>query len=407
MLKRLRIKFICINMLIVTLMLCVIFFLVFHFTRESLEAQSLSMMQELSDNPFQLGSPGEFNDSVRLPYFTLQIDPFGDILAVGGGYFDLSNESFLRELIQAVYSAGQTSGVIEQYNLRYLEVQKRSYQCIVFADMSSETATLKSLTKNCVLTAAASFALFLILSLLLAKWAVRPVDEAWKQQKQFVSDASHELKTPLTVIMTNAELLQQPDYTDEERARFTGSILTMSHQMRGLVESLLELARADSAAESLCFEEVDLSETVSGCILPFEPLYFESGLELKTEIDTGIHVKGSRQYLCQVTDILLDNARKYTEAPGTVSLALKRHGHGHCLLTVSNPGQLSDEELKNIFKRFYRADKARSRDGSYGLGLSIAESAVSLHKGKIWAECREGNVLFHIQLPIINNESPG
>lgn len=401
MLKKLRIKFICINMLMVTLMLCVIFSLVFHFTRESLETQSLSMMQELADDPFQLGSPGESNESVRLPYFTLQIGPFGDILAVGGGYFDLSNESFLAELIQTVYSSGQPSGIIEQYHLRYLTVQKRSSQCIVFADMSSELATLDSLTRNCVLTAAASFALFLILSLLLARWAVKPVDEAWKQQKQFVSDASHELKTPLTVIMTNAELLQQPDYTDEERARFTGSILTMSQQMRGLVESLLELARADSAGEHLCFEDLNFSETVSNCVLPFEPLYFESGLTLNTEIDEGIFVRGNRQYLCQAADILLDNARKYTEAPGTVSLTLKRHGHGHCLLTVSNPGHLSDEELKNIFKRFYRADKARSRDGSYGLGLSIAESAVTLHKGKIWAESREGEVLFHIQLPIL------
>lgn len=407
MLKKLRIKFICINMLIVTVMLCAIFFLVFHFTRESLETQSLSMMQELADDPFQLGSPGDFNNSVRLPYFTLQIGPFGDILAVGGGFFDLSNESFLTGLINTVYSSGQTSGIIEQYNLRYLVVQKRASQCIVFADISSELATLESLTKNCVLTAAASFALFLVLSLLLARWAVKPVDEAWKQQKQFVSDASHELKTPLTVIMTNAELLQQPDYTQEERSRFAGSILTMSQQMRSLVESLLELARADSAGERLCFEALDLSETVAGCVLPFEPLYFESGLELKTEIEEGIHVKGSYQYLCQVTDILLDNARKYTKAPGTVSLALKRHGHGHCLLTVSNPGQLSDEELKNIFKRFYRADKARSRDGSYGLGLSIAESAVKLHKGRIWAECREGTILFHVQLPVTNNESPG
>lgn len=130
-----------------------------------------------------------------------------------------------------------------------------------------------------------------------------------------------------------------------------------------------------------------------------EPLYFEKGLELDCKIEDGIHLKGSESHLRQVMDILLDNAMKYSASRGTVGVSLKKQG-SHCLLSVTNPGeQISPEDLKNIFKRFYRIDKARSMDHSYGLGLSIAEEIVSTHHGKIWAESADGLNIFHVLLP--------
>lgn len=136
-----------------------------------------------------------------------------------------------------------------------------------------------------------------------------------------------------------------------------------------MVEDLLELARADSGQSRENISQLDFSKLVSDCVLPFEPVYYEKGLALETEVEPGISLEGRQQQLRQLTDILLDNAGKYSLPGGPVTLRLSRQGGRHCLLSVSNPAQeMSREECRDIFKRFYRADKARSRDGSYGPG---------------------------------------
>ena len=178
------------------------------------------------------------------------------------------------------------------------------------------------------------------------------------------------------------------------------NILTMSRQMRGLVEDLLELARVDDGIARTVWTRVDLSRLVSDAVLTFEPVCFEAGLTLETDIQPDITVRGSESHLRQVAEILLDNARKYADPGGTVTVTLTRQGRRHCLLSVADPGEaISPEDLKNIFKRFYRADKARAMDHSYGLGLSIADSIVTDHHGKIWAESAGGINTFFVSLP--------
>ena len=373
MIKKLRFKFVLVNMSIATLLLAVILGLVFYFTRASLEAESIRMMQGIAA---------------------------GELAATGGGYYDLSDGAFLRDLVDTVFASPKRLGVIEEYGLRYYRSDLPVSQCLVFSDMSSEKATLESLTRTCILIGGLGFLLFLGVSILLSRWAVRPVERAWKQQRQFVADASHELKTPLTVIMTSAELAQSPDYGREERQRFLAAILTMSRQMKGLIEEMLQLARADQADTQAAFAPVALSRLVSDALLPFEPVFFEAGLALEADVAEDIQVSGSAAQLRQVVEILLDNARKYSRAGGSTQVSLSRPRRGRCLLTVANQGEpLSDQALQNIFKRFYRADPARSRTGSFGLGLAIAETIVTRHHGRIWAESREGRNLFHVELP--------
>ena len=269
----------------------------------------------------------------------------------------------------------------------------------MFADITSEKAALSSLAKTCAELGGLCLVLFLGISVLLARWMVRPVEKAWDQQRQFVADASHELKTPLTVIMTNAELLQMPEGDAADKSRSVSSILTMSHQMRDLVEHLLELARSDNGQSKMVFEKVDLSALAEDALLPFEAVFFEAGLTLESQITPGITLTGSRQYLGQLLDILLDNARKYAVG-GTVRVTLEKTRHRRCCLSVSNEAaEMSRQDLQNIFKRFYRMDAARSRDGSFGLGLSIAENIVAAHNGKIRADYTDGRVTFTAELP--------
>jgi len=399
MIKKLQYKFVVITMSIVTIMLCVIMGLIYYFTKINLEATSISMMQDLANHPFQIRMPNSSSEDIHLPFFTLQIGNYGELIATGGGYYDLSDESFLIDLISQTLPASNSVDIIDEYHLRFYKTFSPWGQTIVFSDISSELATLGNLVKSCVFIGLISFFIFLGLSFWLAHWAVAPVDRAWRQQRQFVADASHELKTPLTVIMANAELLQNSDATQKERAKYTSGILVMSVQMRRLVEQMLELARADTLPKKCGFSTVNFSEVTADAILPFEPVFFEKGLQLETELSENITVDGDGAQLRQVVDILLDNAQKYSRENGTTRVSLKRTGRHRLLFCVANEGEeIPQTDLNNLFKRFFRADQAHSRTGSFGLGLSIAETIVTQHKGKIWAESRDGINTFFVEL---------
>lgn len=398
MIRRLRFKFVVITMTLVTVMMAVIFGLVLKLTRDNLESQSLRAMQSVGENPVHMRPFDLPDEQPRLPCFVLQVGRNGSVIASGSDYFDLSDEEFLREILNLTLNSPEQSGVLKPYALRYLRIPGPKGNSVVFSDISGELAALRDLVKSCAGLFALSFAAFLLLSVLLARWAVKPVEQAWNRQRQFVADASHELKTPLTVIMTNAELLREECGTGPG-ARFTGSILAMSRQMRGLVEGLLELARLDNGAARQTHRELDLSGLISEGTLPFEPVFFEKGMKLECAIEPLLRVRGSEAQLRQVLDILLDNAAKYASSGATVRLSLRLH-RGQCLLAVENPGEpISREDLSNIFKRFYRADKARTMNHSYGLGLSIAQSIVLEHRGRIWAESTGGVNTFFVQLP--------
>ena len=404
MIRRLRVKFICINMAIVTIMLCVIFGLVFHFTSVNLEERSAGMLQAVALEPVETGPPG-MGGQVRLPYFSIRITVDGDLVPSGNGYYDLTDVELLRTLIEL--SAGQRSGVLSDYALRYLRVVTPTDQRVVFADISSEVSALQSLRENCLAIGAVSFLVFLAISVLLAGWAVRPVERAWEQQRQFVADASHELKTPLTVILSSAQLLAQEGEDPLLRSRLTGNILAVSEQMRDLTGKLLDAARVDEGADERAFSSLDLSTLVSEALLPFDPVFYERGMTLESGIDAHIRVRGSAERLTEVVNILLDNAQKYGASPGAARVTLRRGSRRTCLLSVSSRGkELSPRERRDIFKRFYRGDGARTREGSYGLGLSIAQGIVRSHRGRIWAESGGGVNTFFVQLPAIPAQQP-
>lgn len=403
MIQKLRAKFVAVNLAVVAVMLALIFCLVFHFTKDRLERESLSMMESIGSSTLELFTPYDQPSEISLPYFVLKIDSFGNILATGGGYYDLSDGDFLAEVLTQALNSGGSSGKIEKYHLRFLWVEGFASQRIVFADTSAEEATLTGLVRTCVMVGVLAMAAFFGLSVLFARWAIHPVEQAWQQQKQFVADASHELKTPITVILTNAELLQSEEYSETDKAKFSSSILQMAQQMRSLVERLLTLARMDNDASNMVMENLDFSGLVEDSLLPFEPVYFERGLMLESDIAPNLFVKGSRDHLRQVMDILLDNARKYSDS-GSVWVRLTQADH-RVLLCVSNPGPaMEKQELEDIFKRFYRGDKARSRDGGYGLGLPIARSITQEHGGKLWAESRDGMNIFSLSLPLMEKK---
>lgn len=390
MIRRLRIKFVCINMVLVTAMLWAILAVVLHSTQAGLASESMRVMEAAAlPGPQRPAGPGW---GPRC--FTLEPGPGGELIASPGAD-SFGGEAWLRQVWEA--ARGRQEGLLEEEGLRFRRVGPPERQKVVFADASGELAAMASLRRSCLLVGSGGFLAFLGLSILLARWAVGPVDQAWRRQQQFVADASHELKTPLTVILANAELLADPGCTGGER--LAGNILTVARQMRSLVERLLELARMD-AGKGEAQEPVDLSRLVGDALLPFEPVFFEAGLTLESRVEEGIWVRGSGVQLAQAADILLDNARKYAAPGSAVSLRLERTGRW-CLLRVATAGEpLTRQERQDVFKRFYRADPARAREGGCGLGLSIARSIAAAHRGRIWAESGPAGNVFLIRLPV-------
>lgn len=466
MIRKLRARFVTIMMVIVCTMLIIIFGLVVHRTHSRIREDGLRMMENAAYAPMGTlydRNPKRKDENktmnILLPFFRVLIDADGKIVDMDGDYYDLTqegSEAVLEELVSAATASEEKVGDLRDYNLRYYRsgARKWSYgktpdrnpvpetaptaeatssagedapadsaggaeahvsdrpaeaapastdgQIIIFMDISSEIATMQNLYRTCIIIGLGSFASFLVISIFFARWAVRPVEEAWAQQRQFVSDASHELKTPLTVILTDAEMLKSPRFDEAHKAQFVDNILTMSNQMRGLVESLLQLARVDNGAiQKMPLTNIDLSGLVSDELLTFDALFFEKGLTLAEDITDGITVHGSTQHLKQVVEILLDNAQKYSAPHGTVQVTLQKSGAHHCLLSVADPGDaISLEDLKKIFQRFYRIDEARAMNHSYGLGLSIADNIVKAHKGRIWAESEDGINTFRVELPM-------
>ena len=265
MIRKLRIKIVLVIVLVAAVMLGVIFGMSYTMTRQDLRAQSLSMMQAIAANPFEPLPLGQ-SRQVRLPYFVLRTDAFGNLVAIGSTDYDLTDRSFLRAVAAAASASEADIGEIPAYHLRFCRVDGS----VIFADISSEQQTLQGLVRSSLLIGGGSLLALIGLAILLARWAVRPVETAWRQQKQFVADASHELKTPLTVILTNTELLQSPDYDEAQKQQFTDGIRTMAQQMRALVERLLELARAENARPQATFAPVCLSEGAETSALLFE-----------------------------------------------------------------------------------------------------------------------------------------
>ena len=400
MLKRLRIKFIVIMMTIMSLMLMVILGLILHFTQRNFQMNSMEIMRNTIMEQRAPHRPDGRQPFVPFPYFILGYDEKGTLLSHGGeSFFDLSDTGFLEELM-ALAEGQPKSGLLRPYKLRYLSMTTpEGEQRVIFMDASSELSSMEGLFRNCIFIGAASLLVFFALSVFLARVIVKPVEYAWNQQRQFVADASHELKTPLTVIGTNAELLCSSDYDAADKGRFAENIVSVTRQMRSLVEGLLELARADNGSMQMNMERLNMSRLVSDTVLLFEVLYYENGLSLESAVEENIYLRGSERYLSQLMETLLDNAMKYSRPGSSVRLRLERQGNSS-LLSVENCGEpISQADLKNIFKRFYRADKARSSEG-YGLGLSIAESIVKAHKGKIWAESENGINRFFVRLPV-------
>lgn len=287
-------------------------------------------------------------------------------------------EDTLIKMADSVRNNSKTEGTKSGY--LYLIKSTEEETQVYFLDFSPERNTSIRLLQNCLWIGLAGILVLLIPVTFLSRWISKPVQQAFDKQKQFIADASHELKTPLTIITTNAEVLEGslPDN------KWLTHILEQTGRMKTLINNLLDLARLDSDSTKEKFIAFDLSKSVRNSALSFESIAYEYGKTFTMKIEDGLTLFGNESSIRQLVTILLDNAFKYSEDGGTIALQLYKHNDKKELLVHNTGKGISAKDQKHIFERFYRCDSSRSREsGGYGLGLSIAQSIVEAHKGHI------------------------
>ena len=358
---------------------------------------------------------GQHMSGGYMPSVACQLDEAGTILKTQDRDLTI-DDAAAQALISKVFDSTEhwekrndgsllTYGYDKEYSLRYLASQgKDGFRYIVFADISYEQADARSFILISLGVFTGAMLLFLLLSHYLAIWALAPAEKAWEQQNRFVADASHELKTPLTVILANLDILSShPDSTIREQRQWIRNTREEAERMRDLIQDLLFLAKSDANALPVLTAEVDMTDCAEDRALNFEAVAFENDVTLDTEIENGLKVTGSESQLKQLLTILLDNAVKYTGPKGRVLMKVFRK-QDKVIVSVNNTGEpISAEDLPHIFERFYRPDKSRARaDGGCGLGLSIAENIVQQHNGTIsCTSSREEGTTFRVELPAV------
>ena len=411
------------NLTVISLILIAILCTVIYSTSHNLAQNDLELMLRLAQEPPQSDQSGLPDDrppeALRQSYLIIHLNTQGEITATENVRFSLSDDTDYESLIHAARNAKTSAfpnnsapipdsdtaqsetGRLSAQQLRFLHMHNgQSGETYVFLDISGSQAILATLARNCLFIGLGAFVIFFAISVLFARWAVRPVENAWEDQKQFIADASHELKTPLTIILTNAQLLRSPDFDEIQKQRFSDNILDTATRMRTLIEGLLDLSRADRGMLHSDVTDLNFSELVEQQLCIYEPIYFEHGLTLQQKLADDIHVSGSPTQLTQVLDILLDNADKYALPASQIRVKLNV-AHHNCLLSVTTAGEpLSARDQVAVFKRFYRVDQSHSDSGSYGLGLSIADTIVRAHHGEIYARSGSGENTFFVRLPM-------
>lgn len=400
MIKKLRWRLVWFTMVIVLISIVAILYINFASTRQSLAEESRSYLEDVLSEQMPDHRPGSkaHGSELQSPYFIVVVDSHGKIRVETNGFFTFDDE-LLIEIVTAAYYSDGDSGVLNEYNLRYDSRHEPAGTRIAFVDMSVEQSTLRTMLINSVYIAVGAILAAFLLLLFFSKRLVRPIELSIERQRRFVADASHELKTPLAVIMANAELLTAGSEDDSKTARRLENICEESARMRRLVERLLDQAKADEEPLVRTLEETDLSNIVSESVLLFEPVAYENGKGLQYEIDEGIFIKGDDERIRQLVAILLDNAIKYSSAKSSVLVELLLEKRSP-VLRVSNFGDdIAADDLERIFDRFFRADKSRKGDGSYGLGLSIAKGIAEAHGARISAQSENGCTVFTVTFP--------
>lgn len=360
--------------------------------------------------PFKKDFPDPYKGKVKRAHIIVQFNNNNDIDRVVYQYFENvdADEDEIKAAAKEIIGEKNDRGKITvgSMKLRYMKSHNPRTSSgggrILFLDRTTELSTVNRLVFIFIIIGCVGIVVIFAISVLLANWMVKPVDKAWKQQKQFVADASHELKTPLTVISSNTDvILSNSDDTVKSQSKWLNYIKDETARMTKLVNNMLYIAKYDSNEIKFTPAKFDISKIMSSICLQYEALFFEKGKLLETDIEENIIISGDEDKIKQLINILLDNAGKYSSENGKINAELSRvQKTGKVTLRVSNTSNyIAPDKLERIFDRFYRLDDSRNRKtGGSGLGLNIAKSITDAHGGSIKALHENGITSFIVEI---------
>lgn len=403
MFKKLKIKFIATTMIMLTSIMLICFTAIYISAKRNNEGMQYSQMERLF-NMFKGGpnhgespiSSEKHDDGILALYFK----DTGS-LQFNNNTYDISNDD-VTTLVNQVLTEKKDRGFIEvgDYDFAYIKRDSPQVMQIVLRDSTIFNQSMTELIIIFIVIGIVSLGMLFLVSLILARKAIKPVELAYNGQKQFIADASHELKTPLAVIKTNIDIINANEQdTIKNQKKWLNYVSFQADRMSNLVNNLLYLAKVDNNEKLGIESDFNVSDVIMNQVLSFEAIIYENNLELKCDIEENLKFKGDKEGINQLMGILVDNAIKHSYKETEVVITLKK-AKEKVIISVENKGEeIKEEDLEKIFERFYRVDKARDREkGGYGLGLSIAKSIVEKYNGKIKAESKNNVTIFTAEL---------
>ena len=402
MIYRLRKKFILISAAAVGAVFALIFGLIYFTTSAQLNRTMDMLTDVISSNdgafpeigsaempPAPAGVERErfFNSEARFStrFFTVYADENNQIISENTDKISSVDAKTAREYAEKALSGNSERGWIGGF--RYKVTDTPNGKTVVFVNGETNKDMTSGLQYTVLFVLLGSFLAILLLIIIISKRAVKPTAEAYEKQKQFVTDANHELKTPLTLILSNVDIVESEIGENEWLEDIRGE----GERMNALINQLVTLSRMDEDASGLTASEFDLSGVALDTVSEFEGLAAERKKELTAEIEPDVIYNGDESLIRQLMSILLDNAVKYCDPDGEIVVNVRAKGRGAVITVENTYGDIDNIELDKLFDRFYRADKARSFTGSFGVGLSIAKSIANKHKGNIVAYKKDDN----------------
>ena len=334
------------------------------------------------------------DSSYRTRFFRIFLDEEKKVTNVNMDHIAAVDEKKAVRMTKIAMLRRGKVGLVGSYRYRkeYKDGQVRS---IIFLDCKENQSFYRLAVTITIAVSTLLTCLITVIFAIASKRAVRPFEINSNRQKQFITDASHELKTPLAIISANAEVLQYKGDGNE----WTQNIIDQTKHMGKLINQLLVLAKLDEVQEKSEKQEVDLKQLLEETIEPFEEVATQKKVTLKLHLEEGVTIRVNREQIAQLVSILTENAAKYVNDGGKIVWRLTKTQHG-AVLVVKNTTEKELPDTKRMFDRFYRSDSSRSsKTGGQGIGLSIAKKIVDSHKGYITAKAEDGVVTFRVSLP--------
>lgn len=402
MFKKLKRKFILINMILLTTVFIGIFGAIYLSTAYNMEKDmEMQLWSSMISTP-QQQKPMPQNDRMDTS-IKVDLNTDNEIVNISSrlNINDLDIDNIIKKIINYKSEMGKIN--IYEESFSYLKQSSNNGTRVVLINRVFQQNVLWNLLRTFIFIGLLSLIVLFAISIYFTNRAIKPLEETFKKQKQFIADASHELRTPLAIIKTNISLLgENKKQTIESQWKWINYIDSQSNRMSTLINEMLSLANLDSNKKNEDFVNLNLSKVLNDSLLVFEVVIFEKGLILEENISENIIINADINQMKKLISILMDNSIKYTDENGKITVSLSREKN-KAKLIIKNTGKgIENRYLEKIFERFYRVDDSRDRStGGYGLGLSIAKAICEEHKGKIYAESNQGkDTSFIVELPL-------